>query len=140
MSKKTIFATALVLLFSALPMAATAADFDGSRALTCAAIFSTECTAEDQRCRSGAPWVINFPVFIEMDFKAKELSTNAAHKTPRVSKISHVGRLEGGHTAVQGIDGEYVWSMMIAEDTGSFTMSISGEETGFVIFGACHGN
>lgn len=138
MNINSIFRSALVLMISALPFAASATDFDGSEALTCAAIHAAECVAEEQKCTSGTPWMINFPVFMEMDFKAKKLSTNDLHQTPRVSSINNVSSLQTGHTIVQGIDEAYAWSMIIAEDTGSFTLSISGEETGFIIFGACH--
>lgn len=52
--------------------------------------------------------------------------------------INHVSKLKDGCTAVQGIDDDYVWSMLIAEETGGMTLSISGEDTGYIIFGACH--
>ena len=138
MNKFNFFSAAVVMIFSVLPLAASAGDFDGSKPLTCAAIWSSECTAEEQKCMGGAPWMINFPVFLEIDFKAKKLSTTKAHKNPRVSAINYVGQMQGGHTAVLGVDGDLAWSMMIAEEIGSFTLSISGEYTGFVVFGACH--
>ena len=140
MIKQTMFTMAVFLLATALPFTATANDFDGSKPLTCAAIYSAECTAGDQRCITGAPWKINFPVFIEIDFKDKKVSTTKLHENPRVSNINNVGKVNSGHTAIQGIDEEYAWSMLIAEETGIMSLSISGEDTGFVIFGACHPN
>lgn len=138
MNRFNLFSTAVVMIVSVLPLAASASDFDGSKPLTCTSIWSSECRAEDQKCIGGAPWMNNFPVFMEIDFKAKKVSTTKAHKNPRVSAINHVGHLQGGHTAVLGVDGDLAWSMMIAEDIGSFTLAASGEYTGFVVFGACH--
>lgn len=138
MSKQIFFAIAAVLMITSLPLTASAADFDGSKPLTCASIFSVECHASDQECKSGAPWMINFPVFMEIDFKAKTVSTTKLHENPRTSTINHVGTLNDGHTAIHGIDDDFVWSMLIAEETGSMTLSISGEDTGFIVFGACH--
>jgi len=140
MNKQIFFTIAVALIISALPVAAKAVDFDGSKPLTCAAIFSAECNAGDQQCITGAPWMINFPVFIEIDFKTKQVSTTKLHESPRVSAINNVSLLKNGYTAIQGIDEDYVWSMLIAEDTGSMTLSISGEDTGFIVFGACHPN
>jgi len=138
MSKQKLFIMAMVLMISAVPLAASATDFDGSQPLTCAAIFSAECNAGDQECTTGAPWMINFPVFMEIDFKAKQVSTTKQHESPRKSTISQVINLNDGHTAIQGIDIDFVWSMLIAEETGSMTLTISGEDTGYIIFGACH--
>jgi hypothetical protein len=138
MSKKLLSIIAITSIIASLPLSATAADFDGSRPLTCASIFSAECSAGNQECITGAPWMINFPVFMEIDFKAKTVSTTKLHENTRTSTINHVGKLNDGHTAIQGIDDDFVWSMLIAEETGSMTLTISGEDTGFIVFGACH--
>lgn len=86
MNNQIFFISAVTLMSSVLPLAAIAADFDGSEPLTCAAIFSAECNAGDQQCITGAPWMINFPVFIEIDFKAKNVATTRLHESPRVSR------------------------------------------------------
>ncbi len=125
------------LLISSLPLISAADDFDGSKPLTCAAIFSAECNAGEQECTTGAPWMINFPVFMEVDFKAKQVTTTKQHQNPRISAISHIGKQSNGHTTIQGIDDAYVWSMLIAAETGSMTLAISAEDTGYIVFGAC---
>ncbi|MGA9575108.1 MAG: hypothetical protein WBS20_14310 [Lysobacterales bacterium] len=140
MTKQTFMYMAAVLAISVLPATASADDFDGSKPLTCASIFSAECNAASQECITGAPWMINFPVFIEIDFKAKKASTTKLHENTRVSPISQVSTLKSGHTAIQGIDNDFIWSMVIAQETGSMTLSISGEDTGYIVFGACHPN
>jgi hypothetical protein len=140
MNKQTIFTIAVFLLATSLPLAATADDFDGSMPLTCASIYSAECNAADQACITGAPWTINFPVFIEIDFDAKMASTTKLHEVPRKSPISSVNKLKNGHLSLQGIDADYAWSMLIAQETGSMTLSLSAEDTGYLIFGACHPN
>lgn len=137
MNKQMILTFALILLISALPLSVVADDFDGSQPLTCAAIYSAECKAGDQECITGAPWMINFPVFMLVDFKAKEVTTNKLHENPRKSAISQFSQLNDGHTAIQGTDDDYAWSMLIAPETGSMTLTISGAVTGYIIFGAC---
>lgn len=117
--------------------AALAGDFDGSKPLVCASIHATECGAETQECVSGAPWLINFPVFTEVDFKAKTLSTTRHHENERVSEIEEVHRMPSGYLSIQGKDGEYSWNAMISEESGAMTLTVSGAHVGFIVFGAC---
>ena len=137
MNKQTFFSIAAVLLVLVLPVISSADDFDGSKPLTCAAIYSVECNAPSQDCTTGAPWMINFPVFIQIDFDAKQASTTKLYEDTRISPINTVSKLKNGHTAIQGTDNDFVWNMVIAQETGSMTLGISGENTGYIIFGAC---
>jgi hypothetical protein len=137
MNKQTLISMAAVLLVSALPLTASANDFDGSKALTCASIYSVECNAASQDCTTGAPWMINFPVFIQIDFDKKQASTTKLHENTRISPITSVSKLTSGDTAIQGTDNDFVWNMVIAQETGAMTLGISGESTAYIIFGAC---
>jgi len=137
MKRRNLLAVAVFLMISLFPLVSAADDFDGSQALVCAAIFSAECNAGEQECITGAPWMINFPVFMKVDFEAMHVTTTKQHEATRTSKIGQVGKLSMGHTVIQGIDDTFVWSMLIAKETGSMTLSISGEDTGYLVFGAC---
>lgn len=137
MSKQLILTIAVILMITSLPLTASTSDFDGSKSLVCASIFSAECKAGDQECITGAPWMINFPVFLEVDFKANIVTTNKLHETPRTSSINQVSMMTDGHTALQGVEDDFVWSMLIAQETGSMTLTLAGEDIGFIVFGAC---
>ena len=137
MKNKHVLALAAFLIITSLPLVSAAEDFDGSKPLVCAAIFSAECNAGEQECITGAPWMINIPVFMRVDFEAKKVTTTKQWDTTRTSTISHVGKLDAGHTAIQGVDSTFVWSMLITEETGSMTLGIAGEDTGYLVFGAC---
>lgn len=137
MKKQNVLAVAAFLMIMSLPLVSAADDFDGSKPLVCAAIFSAECNAGEQECITGAPWMINIPVFMKVDFDAKKVTTTKQHENTRTSTISHVGKLDAGHTAIQGVDSTFLWSMVITEETGSMTLSIAGEDTGYLVFGAC---
>lgn len=125
------------LIISTFPLSSAADDFDGSKPLVCAAIFSAECTSGGQECVTGAPWMINFPVFMKIDLKAKQVTTIRKDVSQRTSVISHSGKLSGGHLFIQGVDEAYAWSALIAPETGSLTLGIVAEETGYLVFGAC---
>jgi len=42
-----------------------------------------------------------------------------------------------GKLVFQGMGEELAWSMAISEQTGKMVITASGEEVGFVLFGAC---
>ena len=132
-----ILGTVFVLVSILNPGYASAGEFNGTKPLVCAAMYSSECSAEAQECLGGAPWLINFPAFVEVDFKFKTLSTTHHHSVERVSDIDAINHLPGGLMSVQGVDGDYAWSVLVSETTGSMTLSVSGEDVGFVVFGAC---
>ena len=135
---KYIFRTVIcALMVGVLPVSVIAGDFDGSKAMVCASVHATECDAETQECISGAPWMINFPVFTEINFETNTLSTTPQHKVERISKIAAVNHLPNGQMSVQGTDGDFAWSMLVSEESGSMTLTTSGEEVGFIVFGAC---
>jgi hypothetical protein len=125
---------------SLLPLSLSASDFDGSKPLICASVHATECGAEDQACISGPPWKANFPVFMQIDFKAKMASTLRHHENKRMTKIELVDHLPNKRMSLQGIDEAYSWSMLISEETGSMTLAVAGEDIGFIVFGACTTN
>ena len=114
MRKVLYFIVFTAFLSSFAPFLAFAGDFDGSKPLLCAAIFSNECNAETQKCKSGPPWNINFPVFSEIDFKNKSISTVDAYKNERDTKIESIDHLPDGRLSLQGDDGVYAWSMLKA--------------------------
>lgn len=126
-----------VLGFATAPMTASAGDFDGSKPLICASLFATECGAESQECVSGPPWDFNLPVFSAVDFKTQTVSTTYPNRDERVSKIESVDHLPNGRLSLQGDDGQYSWSAIISEESGSLTLTAAGEHIGFIVFGAC---
>jgi hypothetical protein len=125
------------MIVSLLPLSLSAGEFDGSKPLVCASIHAAECGAEEQGCLSGPPWMMNFPVFLEIDFAAGKATTTRQYKGARVSEIELVVHLHNKRMSIQGTDGDYSWSMLVSEETGSMTLAVAGEEVGFVVFGAC---
>ncbi len=128
---------ALLIALLVPVLASAATDFDGSRELLCAVIHATEAEAEIPECLSGPPWLVNLPVFIEIDFVAKQTTTTSQHQVQRSSEIEVIDHLGRNRMSLQGTDGEYSWSMLISEETGSMTLAVAGEEVGFLVFGAC---
>lgn len=112
--------------------AVAAAKADGSAPLVCVPLSVTECGAEDE-CQRGAAASVNLPQFLRVDVTAM---TIRAVEEGRESPIGSLARVNG-KLILQGVQGERGWTLMIAEDTGQMSGTISGAVEGFIIFGSC---
>lgn len=133
MHKRTAFGLALCLSLG--PSTVVAAQYDGSVPLLCAVIEVFECEAGAE-CHRGDADSVNLPPFVKIDVPQKVLSTTEAAAEQRTSPIRHVEHLDGQLT-LQGGESRRAWSLIIAEGTGKLTATITDDQLGFVIFGAC---
>ena len=125
----------LTLCLSLVPSAVLAAQYDGSVPLLCAVLEVRECEAGAE-CQWGDAESVNLPPFVKIDAPQKVLSTTEAAAEQRTTRIRHVEQLDGQLT-LQGGEGGRAWSLIIAQDTGKLTATITDDRVGFVIFGAC---
>ena len=58
------------------------------------------------------------------------------HDGSRSTKIRSHQHAEG-RLVLQGLEQERAWSILISEETGKMSVTSTGSEAGFVIFGAC---
>ena len=128
-------AFSLAICLGVMPFAAPAAVYDGSVPLLCAASEVLECEAGAE-CHRGDAESVNLPLFVTIDVPRKVLSTTEAAAEQRTTPIRHVERL-GGHLTLQGGEGGRAWGLIIAQDTGKLTATVTDDRLGFVIFGAC---
>ncbi len=115
------------------PLAAAA--YDGSVRLLCAVIEVFDCQA-DGDCQRGIAESVNLPQFVKVDFAEKTLSTPEPGERKSVTPITHVERVDG-NMILQGVEGSRAWSMVIAQQTGKISATVSDHQVGFVVFGAC---
>lgn len=136
------FATGLALFTCLTSAGALAVDFDGSKALICATMEISECDA-GAGCERVSAESIGAPLFFRIDFAARMIRGVGADKSERTSAVERMERLDGrlilqgAEEAVEGVRGGLGWSMAIAEDSGRMVVTGSGDQVGFVIFGAC---
>ncbi len=139
---KKIGTIALALCVSVLAVPVGAADFDGSEPLLCASVDVMECDAGGECFRATAD-SISAPQFLRLDFKEKKLSgiqhgkNRPASQIERMESVDGKLILQGAEDAVEGIRDGVGWSLAISEETGRMVLTASGDDVGFVIFGAC---
>ena len=139
---KKIGTIALALCVSVLAVPVGAADFDGSEPLLCASVDVMECDAGGECFRATAD-SIGAPQFYRVNFKEKKIIGISQSKKGPPSQIERMesvdGKLilQGAEDAVEGIRDGVGWSLAISEETGRMVLTASGDDVGFVIFGAC---
>ena len=125
-----------ILLFLLIaPLAATAGDFDGSKALICAAVSTVSCS-DGNTCHQGTAEDIDFPQFLRIDFAKNKVTATRNPQIEQVTEIRSMERLED-ELILQGVEGGRGWSLSIWEATGKMVLTASGLEEGFIVFGAC---
>lgn len=123
-----------------VPVHLSAASFDGTAPLLCALMDGRECGPENG-CQRVTVESINIPHFVRIDFDKKTITGTA--ETGRQTAIENMERidrkviLQGAEDGIEGVRDGLGWTLAIMEDTGRMVVTASGDEVGFVIFGAC---
>jgi hypothetical protein len=126
--------TGLALMGVALAQAAEAGDFDGSKPLVCSTSLAIECS-NHYECRNSPPEVSLLPYFLRVDVQKKTL-TGERDGAEEITQIDRVANDEG-LLMLQGLEHVRGWTMLISEETGRMSMTITDPVAGFVMFGAC---
>ncbi len=112
-----------------------AAEFDGSQKLICASVETYGCIM-DFKCIKGTAETINIPQFFRIDFDKGLIHATRPDGEKRTTKI--VNRThEKGQMILQGVQSELGWSMAITEKTGKMSLTASGDQVVYAVFGAC---
>ncbi len=123
----------LLMSMCVVPYGTALAKFDGSAPLLCAPIEVIECEAAG-KCFNGTPESVNIPQFFKINFQDKMLS--ATEKGGRKTPIKHLEHNKG-ILIMQGGEAGRGWTVVISEQTGKMSATISEDRVGFIIFGAC---
>ncbi len=109
---------------------AAAADIDTR---TCSLTQAYACTSEEG-CKEWSVQEAALPRFIKIDLKAKVIKS-LDKAIARETAFREVDRLQG-MVVLHGTE-QRGWSMALGEDSGTLTLSASGDDESFVVFGSC---
>ena len=141
MNKMKIFGL-MVALVSLISFPAAAGDFDGSNPLICAVMDVVECQPGG-KCQQVTAEDVGIPHFLKINFKEKKISATHADGSKKSTEIENFEKIDGkiiiqgAEDGIQGVRDGVGWSLAISEETGKTVLTASGDEVGFVIFGAC---
>ena len=142
MNKMTTLSGLLVGLSLLVAPAAMAGDFDGSKAMICAAVDVIECFPGG-KCQNVSAEDVNLPDFLRLNFEDKIIRAQMIGRENLKTDIESIDKIDG-KLIIQGAeDGRedtkdgLGWSMAIDEESGKLVFTASGGEVAFVVFGAC---
>ena len=115
---------------------ASAAGFDGSANLICAANNVVACTKASV-CVQGEASTFDLPVFMYVDFKAKVVKARTEGDAKQVESPIRNFQKSNTQLILQGIENGHGWGISIDQTGGRMTTTVSGESSSFMIFGAC---
>ncbi len=116
-------------------MGTGAAPFDGSTELVCAFMDAVECTSEAP-CSQGDADDVSLADFARINFKKKQITLLDRERRGETTAINRIETLDD-RLIPQGIEGARGWSLSLLKETGDFVLVVSGEGSGFVVFGEC---
>ena len=132
----------ILMMICMFSFAAFAGDFDGSKPMICAVMDIVECQPGG-KCQQITAEEASIPNFFKINVKNKKISGVLADGSKRITQIEHIEKvdgkviIQGAEDGVEGVRDGVGWSGAIAEDTGKMVVTASGDEVGFVMFGAC---
>lgn len=138
---RTFRLSALALCLSmTAPGSVLAGEFDGSSPMLCALTEALECEP-GRDCQRILPEEAGAPDFFLVDVTAKSVQGLGGHaRTSAIRGITLIDEkliLQGAEDGLEGVRDGLGWTAAIAQDSGRFVLSASGERVAFVVFGAC---
>ena len=128
---KIIFCLCLWLV----PSLSLAADQGKSSEILCSVVNVKECGSFGD-CLDSSAREINIPQFLKIDLAARTMADGSIKDGARKSSIRTMIR-ENGKIILQGSENGRGFTMIIDEMSGDFSATISEDNFGFIIFGAC---
>jgi len=130
-----LIAAGLGLAAGLLPPGVSAGQYDGSSNLICAATDVVGCI-DGPGCLQGHARAFELPEFMAIDFQQKVVRATSESGRKEVSPIKNMEQT-GSQLILQGIENGHGWSIAVDQNRGRMTTLVSGEDLGFIIFGAC---
>ena len=115
--------------------AAHADDVSESERILCSVSTLMLCT-EDGECFPLSVLDVDVPQFLVFDLKKRTISTTKASSENRVSEVANIVR-ENNRIIVQGVENDGAYSILIEDDLGQFTGSVTKDGITMSTFGAC---
>ena len=78
--------------------------------------------------------IANIPRFLKINFKKKTITATEESGRKDVTQIKNFERING-KMILQGTEGGRGWTMVISEETGEMSATVSDDQAGFVVFG-----
>jgi hypothetical protein len=120
----------VLLSVSLFALPGLAADFDGSKPLLCATQAALDCTRGDD-CAAGLPEEIGAPTFMRIDLAKK------AVVGPQTTSEILLQDKSGKQLLLQGREAGFGWTIVVDQEGGKMTVTLTNRSGAYVLYGAC---
>ncbi len=129
---KTLLSAVLVFLCSSAVtvFAQAQAPIDGTKTLIYASVEAINCS-RGEPCEKGLPEEMGAPQFMQIDFSKKQII--GANVTTPIRLME----MDNEQITLQGFELGMGWTMAIERATGKTSITLTGRDDTFVIFGTC---
>jgi hypothetical protein len=134
-NKTNLKVLTLVLAASLYAGSTSAASFDGSVNLLCAALDVVGCE-NGPGCVEGQARDFELPQFMLIDFENKLIRSKKDVEKTVVSPIQNLQKTDR-QIIIQGVENDHGWSATINRESGNINFAASGPEVSFMVFAAC---
>ena len=118
-----------------VPGVSGAAGVGDADQMVCSIIDVVECDTAGECVFSDAA-SINLPRFIKVDIKNQKLSDATVKENAKETAIRFMEKTEK-KIVMQGFENARAWTLIVSKESGDFSSTISEEDYGIVVFGAC---
>ena len=132
---KTSSAVLAIVASALVTFSASAGGFDGSSNLVCSSVEVIGCV-DGPACLQAKARDFELPEFVFVDFANKVVRATDESGIKEVSPIKS-SETTDQQLILQGIENHRGWTMAIDRSTGRMSISSTGPEVDFLIFGAC---
>ena len=133
--KSLAYLILISVAFYCMPATLPAEDPKDLKPVVCATIETYDC-GFGENCTRGLAADIDLPLFLNINFEEKTITGTMDDGSIRTTKIQKMERLAGG-IIIQGMEGGLGFTLSYNTATRKITGAVSGDQVGFVIFGAC---
>ena len=112
-----------------------AASYDGTQPFQCVPIDIMSCGTAGT-CDKETAASVDLPQILKFDVGQNQIvgtRSNGEILKAAIDKVLHVE----GRMVLNGMEGRFMWSILIGQDTGDMTLTAGGDKVGFVAFGSC---
>lgn len=136
-----LYMQGLAMVLAALPLTLGAQEYDGSKPFLCATIDVMECVPV-KGCQRVSADDVDAPRFIKVDLGSKTMSARFAggERSSTIERHESVDdklMLQGVEDGLEKERDGIGWTLSVSKGQGDMVLTGSGDNVGFVIFGAC---
>ena len=135
MRRRTLFSLLALVALVFASASASAGGFDGKSNLVCSSVDVVACI-NGPECLQGHAREFELPEFVFVDFAAQVIRGTDESGIKEVSPIRSTDSTDK-QIALQGFENHHGWTLAIDRKSGQMTLTSTGPEVSFMIFGAC---